>query len=112
LLESKVIGERILSKLKEILEEKRNEAIPSLPQLPFVSEPEPIIYNDNETKSYSKRRDSYDKNPREIIVYREIYNNETIIYKDGNNTEVKEESKKISTDHSTLHQEFHGRSLH
>src|SRR4051794_1821202 len=41
----------IFSKLKEILEEKRNEALPSLPQLPFVSEPELIIYNNDKTKS-------------------------------------------------------------
>ncbi|GBB95220.1 hypothetical protein RclHR1_00250018 [Rhizophagus clarus] len=83
----------ILSKLNEILEEKRNDTLsPSLPQIPFVSEPEQIIYNNYETKNiyYSQP----EIRTREII-YIVSDNNKNTSNKDVNNSEMKEESKKI-----------------
>ncbi|RGB43778.1 hypothetical protein C1646_749375 [Rhizophagus diaphanus] len=87
-------SDSILAKLNEILEEKRKEtSSPSLPQIPFVSEPEPIIYNNYEIKNI------YNTPPetREIIIYKyiESNNNTKITNKDVNNFEIKEESKKI-----------------
>ncbi|CAB4485853.1 unnamed protein product [Rhizophagus irregularis] len=86
-------SDSILAKLNEILEEKRKEASsPSLPQIPFVSEPEPIIYNNYEIKNIYNTPET-----REIIIYKYIEsdNNAKITNKDVNNFEIKEESKKI-----------------
>jgi hypothetical protein len=95
-------SDSILSKLKEILEEKRNAASsPSLPPIQLVSEPEPIIHHHYhyETKNiyhpHPETRDNYEKTREIIYIYKDNDNNEKVSNKDVNNSEVKKVNKRI-----------------